>query len=159
MQGKVMSFVRKYVVDNKIKGKILDVGSLDINGSIKPEFKDSEYIGLDMREGKNVDIVANAHKIPFPDNHFDCVTYLETIEHDNFPGSTLRECCRVLKKDGWFFLTGAGFMFGQHAAPEDYWRFSKEGFILLLKAIKEFKIIDCHEEGNETMAVARKMGG
>jgi len=60
MQDKVKQWVR----DNSTReGKTLDVGSFDVNGSLKDLFDD--YTGIDMREGPNVDIVANSHKLPF----------------------------------------------------------------------------------------------
>ena len=48
---------------SKEKPRILDVGSMDINGSLKDVTSYSEYIGIDIKEGKNVDVVLNAHDI------------------------------------------------------------------------------------------------
>ena len=62
MQEKVKQYVRERISGNE---KTLDIGSLGVNGSLKDLFTD--YIGLDMREGDNVDIVANGHELPFKD--------------------------------------------------------------------------------------------
>ena len=35
--------------------KVLDIGSLDINGSNRFLFEDCNYLGIDVGEGKNVD--------------------------------------------------------------------------------------------------------
>ena len=51
-------------------GKVLDVGSQDINGSYRPIFEamNWSYTGLDVCRGKNVDIVAPNHNL-FPRAH------------------------------------------------------------------------------------------
>lgn len=38
---------------------VLEVGSLDINGSIRTFFHDCDYIGLDVSEGNGVDVVSD----------------------------------------------------------------------------------------------------
>ena len=38
-------------------GMVLDIGSLNVNGSVRHLFTDAEkYIGIDFREGKDVDV-------------------------------------------------------------------------------------------------------
>lgn len=39
---------------------VLDVGSLDINGNNRWIFTDCEYVGIDLGEGDNVDVVCRA---------------------------------------------------------------------------------------------------
>ena len=43
---------------------VLEIGSLDINGSVRPMFKPFQltYTGIDMQEGPGVDIVVDAAK-------------------------------------------------------------------------------------------------
>ena len=41
--------------------RVLDIGSLDINGNNRFLFENYEYIGLDIGEGNNVDIVCRGH--------------------------------------------------------------------------------------------------
>ena len=89
MNDAVMSFVREL----KLVGKCLDVGSYDVNGCVRCLFTD--YIGLDMRPGPNVDIVAMASSIHFGDDLFDVVTCLEMLEHDRNPFGSVREMRRV----------------------------------------------------------------
>lgn len=151
MQVKVHSFV-KFVVDKeKITGKTLDVGSLDVNGSVKDLF--SDYTGLDMREGDNVDVVANAHDIPFKDNEFDCVVCLEMLEHDDNPFKTLSEIYRVLKKGGWCILSASGINFPKHDYPSDYFRYTSEGIGVLLK---KFKNVQTGSDNDEAWGYGQK---
>jgi 2-polyprenyl-3-methyl-5-hydroxy-6-metoxy-1,4-benzoquinol methylase len=44
-------------------------------------------------------------KNSFPDNRFDCITFLETIEHVENPSSYLREFLRILKPGGHLVLS------------------------------------------------------
>ena len=64
---------------DEIKGKrIVDIGSCDVNGSLRPIFESwhpSEYIGVDIREGPNVDVMCNAENLveKFGQEQFDVV--------------------------------------------------------------------------------------
>jgi len=51
-------------VYTKLAGTVLDIGGLDINGSLRNTLtNDSKliYTCMDMEQGKNVDIVCNAY--------------------------------------------------------------------------------------------------
>ena len=62
---------------------VVDFGSKDFNGSLKEFFTDSNYVGIDISEGKNVDVVSKAHLYQ-PDNQFDVVVSGEMLEHDEY---------------------------------------------------------------------------
>jgi hypothetical protein len=65
-------FAKKYIPN--LEGiKILDVGSYDVNGTMKPIFERAQYVGLDMEAGPNVDVVGVSHNIPFGKDEFDVV--------------------------------------------------------------------------------------
>ena len=104
--------------------KIIDLGSLDINGSLKDliNFK-SEYIGVDIEGGKNVDVVLETpYSFPFKDNSIDVVVSVSTFEHVEFFWETFIEILRILKPNGLFFLNvPANGPFHRHET--DNWRF------------------------------------
>jgi len=152
MQDKVYKFVQKQVNEKGIKGRVLDVGSLDVNGSLRPLFPD--YFGVDMRAGKNVDIVANSHLLPFKNKSFDLVVCVETLEHDDQPFKTMSEIYRVLKDGGWCIITAPYITFPKHCYPSDYWRFTAEAFKVLLK---KFKNVEAFEDENETYGIGQKL--
>lgn len=141
MQNKVFEFVKN---NSTRDGKTLDVGSLDVNGSVRGLFDD--YTGIDMREGKNVDIVANSHNLPFDDNTFDRIVCVETLEHDDNPFETIKEIKRVLKDGGQVILAASGISFPKHSYPSDYWRFTKEGLGVLLENFEEVKTFEDNDE-------------
>jgi SAM-dependent methyltransferase len=122
----------KYVRDLlHIDGKVLDVGSQDITGCVRDLFVD--YIGLDIVPGRNVDVVSDAHSIPYANSYFDAVCCLEMLEHDSNFFKTIAETYRVLKQGGFFLLTARAIAYERHDYPHDYWRFTQDGFRLLLK--------------------------
>ena len=87
--------------------KVLDIGSLDINGSNKYFFEDCSYIGLDLGEGKNVDVISLGHLYDAPDNYFDTIISTEVFEHDMFYEKTINNIIRMLKPGGLFLFTCA----------------------------------------------------
>ncbi len=62
--------------------KVLEIGSLDINGSVRQFFDDCQYIGVDLGEGKGVDIVAKGEELTYDDGLFDVVISCECLEHN-----------------------------------------------------------------------------
>lgn len=110
-------------------GKVLDVGSLNINGSAKQVYTEYEsYTGIDMRGGRDVDIVMNAHDLvaKFGENSFDTVVCMNTMEHDDKFWETQEQINKVLKKGGYYAFTVPGFKFPFHPHPRDYWRMSPQ---------------------------------
>jgi SAM-dependent methyltransferase len=87
--------------------RVVDFGSLDINGSNRRFFDDCEYTGLDIGAGNNVDIVTRAHEYHAPDAHYDVVVSTEMFEHDKYLHLSLPNMVRVLRPGGLFFWTCA----------------------------------------------------
>lgn len=127
-------------------GDVLDVGSLNVNGSAREVYTFSRsYLGVDMREGKDVDIVMNAHSLVlrFGKDSFDIVVCMNILEHDDRFWITLEEVNSVLRKGGYLVFCVPTFSFPIHSYPEDYWRMSEQ-------AVKEivfmgFEVLDLKE--------------
>ncbi len=83
-------------------------------------------IGVDIREGKGVDLVADVYQLPFKNDEFDTVLCVAILEHLEYPRKAISEMHRVLKSGG-IILISVPFMFPIHDAPNDYWRFTKYG--------------------------------
>jgi len=86
--------------------RVLDIGSLDINGNNKYLFTNYEYIGLDIDEGSNVDVVCRGHEYK-DDKLFDIVVSSECFEHDEFWEMTIKNGINLLKPNGMFLFTCA----------------------------------------------------
>lgn len=87
--------------------KVLDIGSLDINGNNRFFLTNCNYIGLDVGEGPNVDVIQVAHLYDAPDEQFDLVISTEVFEHDMFYPQSLQNIIRMLKPGGAFIFTCA----------------------------------------------------
>ena len=106
---------------------------------------------MDIKEGEGVDVVADAHKLPFKDEKFEIILCTEVLEHLHSPRVAISEMYRVLKKGGLLILT-TRFIFPIHDAPNDYYRFTKYG---LKHLFKNWDILELAEEVNtkDTLAV------
>lgn len=87
---------------------VLEVGSLDINGSVRRFFTDCDYTGIDLGEGKGVDVVAHItdyHRLN--DGEYDVVISTEALEHDHAWFKSLVAMYRLLKPSGLLLITCA----------------------------------------------------
>ena len=114
-------------------GRVLDVGSFDYNGNPRYLFPESEYIGIDIKKGANVDQVLSVYEISkhFEKHSFDVVLCLNVFEHLKDIGLALAEINFVLKNGGYLFTSTPTLGFPQHNYPKDYWRVTEE-------AVREF---------------------
>jgi SAM-dependent methyltransferase len=87
--------------------RVLEVGSLNINGTVRDFFADCDYVGCDLGEGPGVDIVCAGQDLDFPDNSFDTVCSCECFEHNPAYKETFRNMVRMLKPGGLLFFTCA----------------------------------------------------
>lgn len=111
---KFVEFVKNSLPDffnNKI---VLDVGSGDINGNNLYLFTDCEYNGNDVAEAKNVTIVSKTKDLPFEDQYFDTIISTECFEHDPTYKESLLKIYNMLKENGLFVFTCAGFGRPEH---------------------------------------------
>jgi len=132
-----MNTMRKFVKDYLSRGvetKIIDIGSLDINGSYKQLFDDDqwEYTGVDIIEGKNVDLILkDLYLLPYEDNSIDIVISGQAFEHMEYPWLMMGQIHRVLKTGGLccIIVPGSGPI---HERP-DCWRILPDGMIGMAK--------------------------
>jgi SAM-dependent methyltransferase len=100
-------FVARAAALHQSDGPLLEIGSLDVNGSVRPFFpRATPYVGIDLAPGPAVDVVASGHDFG-PDAAFDTVVTTECLEHDPGWADTLRNIVRVLRPGGTLLLTCA----------------------------------------------------
>jgi SAM-dependent methyltransferase len=101
---------------------VLDCGSLDINGNNRYLFDNSNYMGIDIVKGKNVDLVTRVHDFK-TDFQFNCVISTEMLEHDEFFAASLNAMFNCTKPGGLLLITAAGHGREEHGThkikPED----------------------------------------
>lgn len=128
IQTWVREIARKFVTH---PGYVLEVGALDVNGTVRPYFADAiAYIGTDMMAGPNVDMVLNNSALPhnFINETFDTVIACEVLEHDLDFLHTVHSLRQVLRKGGFLIITTPTFGFPLHRYPRDYWRFGEDAY-------------------------------
>lgn len=117
-------------------GPVYEFGALQVSGStledLRPLFTEHTFIGADMREGPGVDQVLDLHGLDLPDDSVGFAVCLDTLEHVERPWTAVEEMYRVLKPGGVLVMSSV-FEFPIHGYPNDYWRFTPEGFRSLLK--------------------------
>lgn len=111
-------------VDASAPALILDIGSQDVNGSLRQLAPPgARYVGLDFAAGRGVDVVLDdPYRLPFDDGVADVVVSSSCFEHVDMFWLTFNEVLRVLKPDGLFYLNAPSN--GEfHRYPVDCWRF------------------------------------
>jgi SAM-dependent methyltransferase len=106
--------------------KVLDVGGLDVNGSLRKPLEsllEMKYTSLDIEEHPSVDIVMKpGEPFPFENETFDLIVSTSCFEHDPCFWMTFREICRIVKKGGYIYVN-APSNGPYHGYPGDNWRF------------------------------------
>jgi len=125
--------LKLFLSDFKENQIVLNVGSL----SKKFESQGPKIINLDISMYPNIDIVADAHHLPFKDEGLDGIVIKNVFEHLQDPVTVRNELKRVLKKGGKIFAK-VPFLQPFHAVPDDYQRWTING---LKEFFKDFKII------------------
>jgi SAM-dependent methyltransferase len=87
--------------------KVLEVGSLNINGSIRTLFDKCDYTGLDLESGSCVDVVCEGQNYDAPDESYDVVSSVECFEHNPYWKETFLNMIRMCKTGGLVFFTCA----------------------------------------------------
>ena len=114
------------------KGPVLIIGSGDKCEFYRNKFNDSLVINSDVHNQFGVDIVFDAHNIPFKEDTFQLVYSSQVLEHTLKPWVVSKEISRVTKTGG-FIHTEVPFCFPYHGQPYDFYRFTPGGLRLLFQ--------------------------
>jgi len=87
--------------------KVLEIGSLNINGSIREFFDNCKYTGIDVGFGDGVDIVCEGQNYKASDDTYDVVLSAECFEHNPYWLETFKNMIRLCKNNGLVFFTCA----------------------------------------------------
>lgn len=87
--------------------KVLEIGSLNLNGSVREFFTDCQYLGIDVGMGPDVDEVCYGEDFGAKANSFDTVISCEAMEHNPGWQKTWLNMIRVLHAQGLMLMTCA----------------------------------------------------
>ena len=99
------------------------------------------FIEIDIDPARKPDLVADICDLPFPDSSFDAVFMLEVLEHVPDQVAAAREVQRVLKKDGFLFLS-VPFLFPVHDRPGDFHRLTSYALKRLFSGLMEIDVTE-----------------
>jgi len=113
------------------KGRLLDVGcgKMPYKDHIISNSEVIEYIGLDIETALEYDKYIkpdykwDGNIIPFDNESFNTIIATEVLEHCQEPSHTINEMYRVLKKEGFIFLT-VPYIWPLHEVPHDEYRYT-----------------------------------
>ncbi len=89
------------------ESKILEIGSYDVNGTIRQFFPNNKIIGIDISSGPNVDIIYSGYHQIFQNHSFDLIICCEVFEHTPHWEEVIKHIMRYLKSDGICIITCA----------------------------------------------------
>ena len=87
--------------------KVIDIGSLDINGG-PHRLLQLNYMGSDIGEGPNVDLVCPSQELDFESEYFDSAISSECFEHNPFWRESLGQMARITRQGGVVVWSAAG---------------------------------------------------
>ena len=121
------------IIKDKFEDKHLFI--LHIGGRTKQK---NNIFNLNIAPNKYIDIIADAHKLPFKNNSVDGVIIVGTLPLLKAQ-IVIEEIERVLKKEGLIYCT-CSFLRPYQPDPIEIQRFTKEG---LENLFSKFKILEC----------------
>jgi SAM-dependent methyltransferase len=125
--------------------RLLVIGGGTIGAGAASLYQDPgiDVVAFDVYASTNVQLVADAHSLPFLENAFDAVWIQAVLEHVLEPAIVVGEIHRVLKPGGIVFA-GTPFMQQVHEGPYDFTRFTESGHRWLFR---RFERIDSGVSG------------
>jgi len=134
---KLRDYVLRFSENVLPEKKILDFGCG--NKPYSRFFSTKYYFGIDGSLKSKADIIG-LDDLPIKDNSMDYVMSYQVLEHVSDPHKVIGEFFRVLKPNG-VILISVPFIGEYHTCPHDYWRFTHEGLLELLKNYSNIKIV------------------
>lgn len=126
-------------------GRLLEIGSRARSGVSRREVAPADwgYVGLDIVEGVNVDVVGDAHSMSslLPHDSFDAAMSLSVFEHLAMPWKVVLELNKLLKVGGIAFIQ-THQAFPLHDEPWDFWRVSAHAWPVLFNAKTGFRVLE-----------------
>ena len=106
-QAEFFSEVRAHYPSAFAEARVLEVGSLDINGSVRELFTRCDYTGVDLQLGPGVDLACQGQLVGFASGHFDTVISAECLEHNPYWRETLANMLRMTRPGGLLLMSCA----------------------------------------------------
>jgi len=154
----ILNYTEQHIKKADIQDKsVLEVGSLNVNGSIRPYIELLEpklYLGIDIKDGKNVDLIADITKCDKWNILFDVIICQSTLEHIRQWKKAVNNMKSLLSVDGLIYISIPDKEFHFHGYPYDWWRFSQKD---LESIFNDFEIIRSDKIGMINLLIVKKI--
>lgn len=120
--GQMLFFqnVKQFFPDFFSGTDVLEIGSLDINGSVRRFFSQCEYTGIDIGPGQKVDIICRGEDFPEKAGQYDVVISTEVFEHTENWDLIFLNMLRLMKRHGMIIFSCASWGRPQHGTSLFY---------------------------------------
>jgi SAM-dependent methyltransferase len=106
-QLKFVELVAQHMAADWTGLSVIEIGSADVNGTIRPFFAGSHYVGVDLAPGPGVEMVASGDEVALPGDSVDLAISCECFEHNPKWRETLVNMHRMTKPGGVVAMTCA----------------------------------------------------
>lgn len=132
-----------------LRPRVLVVGGGSVGKGVEALYSDPaiKLLSCDIYASPHVDVIADAHKLPFADGVFDGVVIQAVLEHVVEPHTVVAEIARVLRADGLVYAE-TPFMQPVHEGAYDFTRFTESGHRYLFKQFKTIRSGACSGAGS-----------
>jgi len=105
MHARAMEYVKRYATAARLT--VCEIGSRNINGTVRGLFPNALWTGIDLYAGRAVDVVGDAANWS-PPSQCDLVVCCEVLEHAERWDAVVKSGCGWLKPGGRVIVTCAG---------------------------------------------------
>lgn len=127
-----MRLVRTFLEETAVAGPRLDIGAA--GRKLTPSF-----LAVDIQSVLGVDVIADAHALPFADGSAAAVNCNALLEHVREPFQVMGEIRRVLGPGGRAAVW-VPFLAAYHHSPEDYFRYTISGARALMEGFADVQV-------------------
>jgi len=121
---------------------LIEIGSRARSGTTYRHLfpADCRYVGMDIKEGPNVDVVTDAHTMAGVKEKFDFAFSVSVFEHLMMPWVAAQALNGVMNIGGVAYICSHP-AWPPHEEPWDFFRFSKDSWKSLFNAFTGFEVI------------------
>jgi SAM-dependent methyltransferase len=158
----VITYLDRFATDDAID--VLDIGGRNVNGTPREMFPNARYTVLDIRDGGNVDIVADAARWEPDRRRWDLVVSTECFEHTEAWREICQTAYRACKPGGRIVVTCAGPGRAPHSAfveaglqPGEFYENVEPRELSNALQIAGFVDVEVDQVGLDLQATGRRM--
>jgi SAM-dependent methyltransferase len=116
MHAQALMFAKRALADLVVTGHVVEIGSRNVNGSVRPLLEGvASYTGIDVEGGPGVDVQADGATF-VPLEQPDLVVCTEVLEHTDQAQAIVRNAAMMLRRGGRLLVTCATKPRAPHSA-------------------------------------------